>query len=165
EKDINKIQQLEAAEEAQSAKIEKDILAAQRAVEYAGGEMAWPVPGNYRITSYFGGRPDPITGVWSTHRGIDIGASYGSAIVAANDGVVIFTGSHWSYGNYIIIDHGGGISTLYAHNTSLLVRNGDEVSRGEQIATAGSTGYSTGPHCHFEVRINGTITDPLKYVK
>lgn len=165
EKDINKISQLRAAQEALSAKIEKDIIAAQRAVEYAGGEMAWPVPGHYRITSSFGGRADPITGVWSSHRGTDIGAPYGTTVVAANDGVVIYAGSHWSYGNYLIIDHGGGISTLYAHNTKLLAKYGQEVKRGEAIATVGSTGYSTGPHLHFEVRINGVVTDPMKYLK
>lgn len=165
EKEINNVQKSRDAQEALSAQIEKDILAAQREVEYAGGEMAWPVPGHSRITSHFGGRADPITGASSTHRGTDIGAPYGTTIVAANDGVVIYTGSHWSYGNYLIVDHGGGISTLYAHCTSLLARYGQAVERGEAIATVGSTGYSTGPHLHFEVRINGVVTEPLKYIK
>ncbi len=165
ERDIKKIQEMEEKDAALSAQIEKDILAAQRAVEYAGGEMLWPVPGYYTITSPFGKRSDPITGVWSFHRGVDIKAPYGSKVVAANDGVVLFTGSHYSYGNYVIIDHGGGISTLYAHNTSIVVRAGDSVKRGEKIANSGSTGYSTGPHLHFEVRINGVVTNPMKYLK
>jgi len=163
--DINEIQRQEAEMNAQSAKIEKEILAAQRAVEYAGGEMAWPVPGNYKITSPFGGRYDPITGVWSSHGGTDIAAPYGSAIVSANDGVVIFAGWHYSYGNYIIVDHGGGIATLYGHCSKLLAAKGQAVSRGETIAKIGSTGYSTGNHLHFEVRINGVRTQPMDYLK
>lgn len=165
EKDIKQIQYLEAQEEAQAAQIEKDILAAQRAVEYAGGEMLWPVPSSYRITSQYGKRSDPITGVWSNHGGTDIGASYGASIVSANDGVVIFAGWHYSYGNYTIVDHGGGIATVYAHASKLLVTKGQAVTRGEKIAQVGSTGYSTGNHLHFEVRINGVRTDPMKYLK
>jgi len=162
---IEEIQRQEAAMEAQSAKIEKDIIAAQRAVEYAGGEMTWPVPGNYRITSNFGGRSDPITGVWSSHGGTDIAAPNGSAIVSANDGVVIYAGWHNSYGNYIIVDHGGGIATLYGHCSKLLASKGQAVARGETIAKIGSTGYSTGNHLHFEVRINGVRTQPMDYLK
>lgn len=162
---LAEIQRQEAAMEAQSAQIEKDILAAQRAVEYAGGEMAWPVPGQYRVTSNFGGRADPITGVWSSHGGTDIAAPYGTAIVSANDGVVIFAGWHYSYGNYVIVDHGGGIATLYGHCSKLLVGKGQAVSRGEKIALIGSTGYSTGNHLHFEVRINGVRTQPMDYLK
>lgn len=162
---IAEIQRQEAAMEAQSEQIEKDILAAQRAVEYAGGEMAWPVPGQYRITSNFGGRADPITGVWTSHGGTDIAAPYGTAIVSANDGVVIFAGWHYSYGNYVIVDHGGGIATLYGHSSKLLVSKGQAVSRGEKIALVGSTGYSTGNHLHFEVRINGVRTQPMDYLK
>ncbi|MGB4439272.1 MAG: peptidoglycan DD-metalloendopeptidase family protein [Sedimentibacter sp.] len=163
--DIYEIQRQEAEMDAQSAKIEKEILAAQRAVEYAGGEMAWPAPGNYRITSNFGGRSDPITGVWTSHGGTDIAAPYGSSIVSANDGVVIFAGWHYSYGNYIIVDHGGGIATLYGHCSKLLAGKGQAVSRGETIAQVGSTGYSTGNHLHFEVRINGVRTQPMDYLK
>ena len=165
QKDLKEIQRQEAEMEAQSAKIEKEIIAAQRAVEYAGGEMAWPVPGNYRITSHFGGRYDPISGVWSNHGGTDIAAPYGSAIVSTNDGVVIFAGWHYSYGNYIIVDHGGGIATLYAHCSKLLASKGQAVSRGETIALIGSTGYSTGNHLHFEVRVNGVRVQPMDYLK
>ncbi|MDW5298649.1 MAG: peptidoglycan DD-metalloendopeptidase family protein [Sedimentibacter sp.] len=163
--DINEIQRQQAEMDAQSAKIEKAILEAQRAVEYAGGEMAWPVPGNYRITSPFGGRYDPISGVWSQHGGVDIAAPYGSSIVSTNDGVVIFAGWHYSYGNYIIVDHGGGIATLYAHSSRLLASKGQAVSRGETIALIGSTGYSTGNHLHFEVRVNGVRVQPMDYLK
>lgn len=159
------MQRQEAAMEAQSAQIEKDILAAQRAVEYAGGEMLWPVPGQYRITSHFGGRADPITGVAANHGGTDIAAPYGTPIVAANSGVVIYAGWHYSYGNYVIIDHGGGIATLYGHASKLLVSKGQAVSRGERVALIGSTGYSTGNHLHFEVRVNGVRTDAMKYLK
>ena len=162
---LDEIQRQEAEMEAQSAKIEKDILAAQRAVEYAGGIMTWPVPGQYRVTSNFGGRADPITGVWSSHGGTDIAAPYGSAIVSANDGVVLYAGWHYSYGNYIIVDHGGGIATLYGHCSKLLAGKGQAVSRGETIAQIGSTGYSTGNHLHFEVRINGVRTQPMDYLK
>ncbi|MDF2950086.1 MAG: peptidoglycan DD-metalloendopeptidase family protein [Sedimentibacter sp.] len=162
---LKEIQRQEAAMEAQSEQIERDILAAQRAVEYAGGEMTWPVPGQYRVTSNFGGRADPITGAWSSHGGTDIAAPYASTIVSANDGVVIFAGWHYSYGNYVIVDHGGGIATLYGHCSKLLVGKGQAVSRGEQIALVGSTGYSTGNHLHFEVRINGVRTQPMDYLK
>jgi len=165
EKDIKQIQYMESQEEAQSAQIEKDILALQRAVEYAGGEMLWPLPGNFKITSPYGKRNDPITGVWSNHGGVDLRGPYGASIVSANDGVVIFAGWHYSYGNYVIVDHGGGISTLYAHASKLLVSAGQTVSRGQKIAQCGSTGYSTGNHLHFEVRINGIRTNPMKYLK
>lgn len=162
---LAEIQRQEAAMEAQSEQIEKDILAAQRAVEYAGGELAWPVPGQYRITSPFGGRADPITGVWSNHGGTDIAAPNGTPIVSANDGVVIYAGWHYSYGNYIIVDHGGGISTLYGHCSKLLAAAGQAVTREEKIALVGSTGYSTGNHLHYEVRINGVRKDPMTYYK
>lgn len=165
EKDIKQIQYMESKMEAQSEQIEKDILALQRDVEYAGGEMLWPLPGNYRITSQYGKRSDPITGVWTSHGGTDIAGPYGTSIVSANDGVVIFAGWHYSYGNYVIVDHGGGISTLYGHASKLVVSAGQTVSRGQKIAQCGSTGYSTGNHLHFEVRINGVRTDPMKYLK
>ncbi|WP_326908167.1 murein hydrolase activator EnvC family protein [Sedimentibacter sp. MB31-C6] len=165
EDNIAEIQRQEAEMEAQSQQIERDIIAAQRAVEYAGGEMAWPVPGQYRITSHFGGRADPITGVWSSHGGTDIAAPYGTPIVAANSGVVLIAGWNNSYGNYVVIDHGGGISTLYGHSSKLLVSSGQAVVRGETIALIGSTGYSTGNHLHFEVRINGVRTQPMDYLK
>ncbi len=162
---IEEMQRQEAAMEEQSNQIERDILAAQRAVEYVGGELGWPLPGYYQITSNFGGRADPITGAWTTHGGTDIRAPYGTSIVSANDGVVIFAGWHWSYGNYVIVDHGGGIATLYAHCSKLLVGKGQAVLRGDKVALVGSTGYSTGNHLHFEVRVNGVRKDAMTYYK
>ena len=162
---IEEIQRQEAAMEAQSKQIEKDIIAAQRAVEYAGGELMWPLPGHYKITSPYGGRIHPITGVWHNHGGTDIAAPNGTDILSSNDGVVIFAGFHWSYGNYIIVDHGGGIATLYAHCSRLLAGEGQPVSKGEAIAKIGSTGESTGNHLHYEVRVNGVRKNPMEYLK
>jgi murein DD-endopeptidase MepM/ murein hydrolase activator NlpD len=162
---IEEILRQEAAMEEQSKQIEKDIIALQRAVEYAGGELLWPLPGHYRITSEYGGRIHPITGVWSTHGGTDIAAPYGTNILSSNDGVVIYAGYHYSYGNYIIVDHGGGIATLYAHCSKLLASEGQAVTKGEPIAKVGSTGESTGNHLHYEVRLNGVRKNPMEYLK
>jgi murein DD-endopeptidase MepM/ murein hydrolase activator NlpD len=130
--------------------------------KYAGGTMIWPVPSSYNITSYFGMRKHPILRKYKMHTGIDIAASYGSSIVAANKGTVIIAGYDKSgYGNYVVIDHGGGIATLYGHCSKLLVEVGDQVKAGEVIAKIGSTGLSTGNHCHFEVRKNGVLKNPL----
>ena len=165
ETNIDEIKRQENAMEEQSKKIEQDILAAQRAVEYAGGELGWPLPGYSRITSGFGTRIHPITGSTHIHGGTDIAAPYGTPIVSANDGVVIYAGYHYSYGNYVIVDHGGGIATLYGHCSKLLVGKGQAVSRGEQVALVGSTGESTGNHLHYEVRVNGIRKDPMTYYK
>ncbi|NLD20232.1 MAG: peptidoglycan DD-metalloendopeptidase family protein [Clostridiales bacterium] len=132
--------------------------------DYGGGIMAWPTPSCRIITSDYGYRIHPISGVYSGHTGIDIGASYGSAVVAANAGTVIYSGWYGGYGNCVIVDHGGGISTLYGHNSSLLVSYGQRVSRGQTIARVGSTGNSTGPHCHFEVRVNSNPVNPWNYL-
>ena len=134
--------------------------------KYTGGTMAWPVPsvGTSNITSLYGYRIHPIIGVGHGHSGVDIGASYGSSVVAANAGTVIYAGWYGGYGNCVMIDHGGGIVTLYGHNSAFNVSVGQSVSRGQTIAFIGSTGNSTGPHCHFEVRINGSTTDPLDYI-
>ena len=133
--------------------------------KYNGGIMAWPVPSCHTISSGYGGRIHPTTGKYKFHGGLDIPGSYGSAIVAANSGKVIWAGNRGdSYGNYVIIDHGGGVSTLYGHSSKVLVSSGQSVSRGQRIANVGSTGRSTGPHCHFEVRINGSLVNPNPYV-
>ena len=128
------------------------------------GYFIWPVYGN--ITSYFGYRS--IFGSYSYHGGLDIATSYGTTIKAADGGTVIWsgtgTGSYWSYGNYVVIDHGNGKVTYYAHCSSLLVSAGEKVYQGQPIARVGSTGRSTGNHCHFEVRIGGTAVNPLKYL-
>lgn len=131
---------------------------------YLGGEMAWPAPSSGTITSAFGWRIHPIYGYKKLHTGMDIGASSGSAIVAANDGTVLSSGWNGGYGKCVIVDHGGGVTTLYAHCSSLKVSAGQKVSRGQTIALVGSTGNSTGPHLHFEVRINGEYVNPYPYV-
>lgn len=150
---------------AEANRLKAEILAAQSTgTTYLGGIMAWPAPGVSKITSPFGYRIHPILKVKKLHTGVDIGAPSGTTIVAANGGTVIKAGWNNSYGNMVMIDHGGGIVTLYAHNSSLLVKNGDVVSRGQAISKSGSTGQSTGPHLHFEVRVNGDYKDPLGWI-
>ncbi len=127
-----------------------------------GGALNWPLAGP--ITSPFGWRIHPITGASRFHSGIDIGGDYGDTIHAAGAGIVSHAGWISGYGYAVIIDHGGGISTLYGHNQELLVREGQHVSAGQPIAECGSTGNSTGPHCHFEVRLDGETVDPLGYL-
>ena len=131
---------------------------------YIGGTMIWPTPGYTTITSYFGMRTHPITGIYKLHTGVDIGAPYGASFVASNDGVVIKAEYNTAYGNMVMIDHGGGVVTLYAHGSEILVSAGDVVTQGTAVLKVGSTGYSTGAHAHFEIRINGEYVDPLDYV-
>ena len=126
------------------------------------GAMIWPLAGS--ITSDFGWRTHPITGAQRFHSGIDIGGDYGDPIYAAQAGTVEYAGWISGYGNAVIINHGGGISTLYGHCQSLEVSTGQSVAQGELIAECGSTGNSTGPHCHFEVRVNGEPVNPLAYL-
>ncbi len=132
--------------------------------KYAGGTMTWPLPSSYTITSSFGMRKHPILRKYKMHTGIDIDGETGNSIVAANKGTVIMAQYDTSggYGRMVVIDHGGGISTLYAHCSKLLVSVGDEVKAGKVIAKVGSTGLSTGSHLHFEVRVNGNPVNPLK---
>ena len=133
--------------------------------KYIGGELAWPIPGYTRITSKYGMRTHPITGVYKLHTGVDVSAPMGANFVAANDGIVTKSGMTSGYGNMVMIDHGGGISTLYAHGSEIMVQVGQTVKRGETVVLkVGSTGYSTGPHAHFEVRLNGVVTDPMPYI-
>ncbi|MCI8545678.1 MAG: peptidoglycan DD-metalloendopeptidase family protein [Clostridia bacterium] len=148
-------------------KVEAEILTAARmniGYDYVGGEMAWPVPGYTLITSPYGMRTHPITGVYKLHTGTDISAPMGTDFIAANDGVVAKAEYNYAYGNMVMINHGGGVSTLYAHGSQILVEVGQSVTRGEPVLKVGSTGYSTGPHAHFEVRINGQYTDPMPYI-
>ena len=126
------------------------------------GALNWPLGGP--ITSPFGWRVHPITGASRFHSGIDIGGDYGDTIHAAGAGIVSYAGWISGYGYAVIIDHGGGISTLYGHNQALLVSEGQSVSQGQAIAECGSTGNSTGPHCHFEVRVDGEPVDPMGYL-
>lgn len=133
--------------------------------DYLGGVMAWPVPGYTTITSTYGMRTHPITGVYKLHTGIDIGgAPVGTSFVAAANGMVTKACYNAAYGNMVIIDHGGGVQTLYAHGDSISVEVGQVVSTGDEVLKVGSTGYSTGPHAHFEIRINGETVNPLDYL-
>ena len=127
--------------------------------------FTWPVPGYSTITSYFGNRNAPTAGASTNHKGIDIACDTGASIVAASSGTVIVSTYNVAEGNYICIDHGGGVVTVYMHNSQLLVSVGETVTAGQTIALAGSTGYSTGPHCHFGVRVDGTYVDPLGYLQ
>lgn len=156
--------QVDALVEAANA-LTAEILRLQGSGAYIGGEMAWPVPASTRVTSPFGYRVHPILKVKKLHTGIDIGVASGKDIVAANAGKVIKAAWNNSYGYMIMVDHGGGIVTLYAHNSELLVKTGDVVTRGQTIAKAGSTGMSTGPHLHFEVRVNGDYKNPMEYLR
>lgn len=162
EKSIDALNAEAKALEAELAKTNKNNST------YTGGKMAWPLPGHTVITSQFGNRLHPVLKVYKLHTGVDIAGSgcNGDPVVAANDGTVIKATYSTSYGNYIIIDHGGGITTLYAHSSKLLVKAGDKVKRGQEIMKVGTTGYSTGPHLHFEVRENGKYVNPLNgYIK
>ncbi len=125
----------------------RQILLSKLDSTYVGGVMAWPTPGYTRITSPYGMRTHPITGVYKLHTGVDLGAPLGSNFIAANDGVVVKAGYNSAYGNMVIIDHGGGVSTLYAHGSSIEVTLGQQVKRGDIILKVGSTGYSTRTTC------------------
>ena len=141
--------------------IEEILLERQRQsnANYIGGDLGWPLDVTKwtRVSSGFGYR----TYDKQVHRGIDIPADYGEPVYAANGGTVVTATLHNSYGYFVLIDHGGGIATLYAHNSKLLVSEGDVVKAGQQIAQVGSTGDSSGNHCHFEVRVNGVCKNPL----
>jgi len=147
-----------------SREIERIIRSIQSGNGAPGGtgKMIWPISGP--ITSPFGWRTHPIFGTRILHTGIDIGADYGDRVVAADSGIVIAAGWMGGYGKAVIIDHGNGIATLYGHNSELLVAEGQRVVKGQTIARAGATGYATGPHVHFEVRVNGTPVNPLPYL-
>lgn len=170
--DIEKLRIQEEELQRESAAIEKQIqkLLAKSTSKsstqkvYSGGSMQWPLAVRGTITSNYGSRRDPITGSSSFHQGLDIAAPRGTAVYAASDGVVIFSGYKNSYGNVVMIDHGGGIVTVYAHNSSLVAKRGQSVKRGALISKVGSTGYSTGNHLHFEVRKNGSTVNPKSYV-
>ena len=126
-------------------------------------DLQWPVPSCTLITSRFGYRVAPITGASTYHGGLDIGAGMGASIVAAGAGDVIYAGDNGGYGKCVMIDHGNGVVTVYAHMSSIGVSYGQYVTAGQYVGAVGSTGVSTGPHCHFEIRINGAQTDPAAY--
>lgn len=139
----------------------RDTIAAKRAKQ-ASTPSIWPTSGE--ITSGFGYRNSPWGWSREFHPGVDIANSWGTPVLAAADGVVISAGWEGGYGNMVLIDHGNGMQTAYAHNSSIRVAVGQRVSKGEQIADMGSTGASTGPHVHYEVRINGERVNPMDYM-
>lgn len=131
---------------------------------YTGGAFRWPCPSSTRVTSNYGTRVSPMSGASSNHKGIDIGASAGADIIAAADGTVTAASYSSAAGNYVMIDHGGGLYTVYMHASSLLVSPGQTVSAGDVIAKVGSTGISTGSHLHFGVSLNGSYVSPWSYL-
>ena len=152
---------------AQVSEIEAEIkLLALNSIseDYIGGAMKWPIPGYTVITSEFGMRVHPITGAYKLHTGMDVGAPMGASFVAAANGIVTKATFNPAYGNMVIIDHGGGVQTLYAHGSEIVAQVGQTVSVGTEVLKVGSTGYSTGPHAHFEIRINGETVNPLEFL-
>lgn len=168
-KDVEKYKALyDEAERAEQELIRQNRSAfsySANPVKYTGGRFMWPVPASSRITSQYGYRIHPVYKTKKFHSGIDIGAPYGVDILAAADGTVTLATTNGGYGKCVIINHGSGITTLYGHNSTLLVSVGNKVTKGQVIAKAGSTGVSTGPHLHFEVRVNGSTTDPMQYLR
>ncbi|MGH9167661.1 MAG: murein hydrolase activator EnvC family protein [Acidimicrobiia bacterium] len=149
--------------EEDAERIKAEIRARQSAgTERPGGALLWPTDGP--VTSGFGYRIHPISGVSKLHTGIDIDGAYGQAIVAGASGTVILASWYGGYGQAVVIDHGGGLATLYAHMSSMAVSSGASVAAGDVIGYVGSTGYSTGSHLHFEVRENGNPVDPMAYL-
>lgn len=163
----DRIRQIEAELKRQEEEEKKKAEAqgqTYKPVSIGNINFVWPCPSSSRITSAFGSRTSPTEGASSNHQGIDIGAASGSDIIAAADGTVTISTYSYSAGNYIMLNHGGGVSTVYMHCSKLLVSAGDKVKKGQVIAKVGSTGYSTGPHLHFGVRLNGSYVNPSKYV-
>ena len=153
-----------AEEERKKAEAAKKAAPTYKTVSLGDISFTWPCPASSRIVSGFGGRTSPMKGASSKHQGIDISAPTGTSIVAAAAGEVVIATYSVSAGNYVMISHGGGVYTVYMHASSLLVTQGQSVKRGQTIAKVGSTGYSTGSHLHFGVRVDGSYVDPSKYV-
>ena len=160
-----------AEENAVIAALEKAVAAEKAALaeanrrKYDGGMFTFPCPGYTRISDNYGMRMHPTLHVQKMHNGIDLAAPTGTAVLAAYKGKVVAAAYEGTMGNYIMIDHGSGLYTLYMHCSKLYVSNGAEVSKGQKIAAVGSTGRSTGPHLHFGVRLNGAYTSPWNYLK
>ena len=159
------LEEMEAESKALESEIQRLMAANGDSSATAPSKYVWPCPSSKKITSKYGYRIHPIQKVRKLHTGIDIGAQKGKDVVASASGKVIMAKYYGGYGNCIIVDHGGGVSTLYAHLSAYSVKVGDTVASGQTIGKIGSTGNSTGPHLHFEVRINGSTVDPQNYVK
>lgn len=153
-----------AEEEKKKAAAANKAAQTYKTVSLGDISFTWPCPASGRITSGFGSRKSPTKGASSNHQGIDISAPTGTSIVAAAAGEVVIATYSSSAGNYVMISHGGGVYTVYMHASSLLVSQGQSVKKGQTIAKVGSTGYSTGSHLHFGVRVNGSYVNPTKYV-
>lgn len=167
ESDLASLEEMENLKIAESKALTEQIKQMALKNSYSGeysGLMSWPTSPQGTITSYYGNRIHPILNKEMFHSGIDIALGVGNPILSASDGKVIFAGDKGTYGRTVIIDHGSGITTLYAHCSAIYVNEGQSVSRGENIAAIGSTGRSTGPHLHFEVRYNGITKNPLDYI-
>ena len=163
------IEAMDAEIAKQQKELEAQIAASKIQINYGSGYI-WPLDGNYVITSLFGPRNHPITGKYSNHGGTDVRANYGTKIKAARGGVVMTSEYHWSYGNYVIVVHDNGTSTLYAHMSKRAVKAGQTVTQGQVIGYVGSTGSSTGNHLHYELRVtqaDGSVkrVDALNYYK
>ncbi len=162
-----KIHELDSQLEAMDREIEKkqkeyESLIAQNPINTGSGYI-WPLDNYYTLSSLFGSRIHPITGKPNNHGGVDIPANYGTPIKSARGGVVITSAYHWSYGNYVVVSHGSGQSTLYAHMSKRAVSEGQTVAQGQVVGYVGSTGSSTGNHLHYEVRVNNQRVDAINY--
>lgn len=163
-KDLKALEQREDQLLEDSNRLTRLLEKMKTTTKYVGGKMAWPTPGNYKVTSPYGYRIHPVYGTKKLHTGVDISAPRNAPVVAAQDGTVIMAEYYFGYGKTIMIDHGGGYVTLYGHNNALVASVGQKVTKGQQIAKVGSTGTSTGNHCHFEVRLKGKIIDPMPWI-
>ena len=162
--ELKKLREEEKKQEAEILAIERAILARGNSQRILSGGLIWPCPDSKRITSGFGNRKSPTKGGSTFHQGIDIGAPVGTTVLAAAAGEVVISKYSYSAGNYIMIEHGSGIFTVYMHLSKRGVEVGKEVSQGQKIGEVGSTGYSTGPHLHFGIRKNGNYVNPLTFV-
>lgn len=170
---IKEYEAMIAQENSEIAALEKAVAEEKARLEaenaqariYNGGMFAWPCPGYKRISDNYGNRIHPILGVQQFHNGVDMAAPGGTAILAAYDGDVVGAAYNGSMGNYIMIDHGSGLYTIYMHCSALYVSKGQTVTKGQNIAAVGSTGRSTGNHLHFSVRLNGNYVSPWNYLK